>query len=40
MCEYCKYRESNPNNKPCSVCIQWGEDGHLDFTKFKREDSK
>ena len=33
ICDNCKYCESNPNKKPCSVCIQWV-DGYLTATKY------
>lgn len=34
MCESCRYLDSNPDKKPCSVCIKWI-DGYREFTQYK-----
>lgn len=33
ICEFCKHDKINPNEKPCSTCVQWV-DGYLTATNY------
>ncbi len=39
MCESCKYLGTDPNKRPCCICIHWV-DGYLTATEYTPKDKK